>query len=302
MSLEISNVSVAASGAPILTSVSLTVGDHERVGLIGASGSGKSMLATSVMGLMPSNVTVRGSALLDGQELVGLSPHQFADIRGRSVGFVFQDPLASLNPVVPVGTQIAAPLKRHYSLGSAERRSRVEAMLEKVGLEPRLATAYPHELSGGQAQRAAIACALITSPRLIIADEPTTALDAMTQVQITHLLSSLVDDAGASLLFITHDFSVLARVAQRCYVLGAAPESARAGSSTAGSSNVGSSNVGSSNVGSSIVESGETHELLAHPRSAAGARLVEAARRLSFSAQNADQMPVPPRSHEGGQL
>jgi peptide/nickel transport system ATP-binding protein len=255
MSLELSGIHVSIGNTTILKDVALSVADRERVGLIGTSGSGKSILAMSVMGLTPSTVRVSGSALLDGEELIGSSPQQFADIRGRSVGFVFQDPSAALNPVVKVGAQIELPLKRHYSLSKAERAERVERMLVKVGLDPRLASSYPHELSGGQAQRVAIACALVTSPKLIIADEPTTALDAVTQLQIIQLLVSLVDDSGASLLFITHDFSVLARLTQRSYVM----------------------------ADGRIVEEGTTAGLLAHPHSQAALRLVEAARELTFA-------------------
>jgi peptide/nickel transport system ATP-binding protein len=137
------------------------------------------------------------------------------------VGAVFQNPAASLNPVMTVAQQIALPLRLHYDLTKAERADRVNALLSKVGLDLDMAGKYPHELSGGQQQRVGIATALITSPRFIIADEPTTALDSITQRQIVDLLTSLVDDAGASMLFITHDFSVLARATTRCYVLDA---------------------------------------------------------------------------------
>lgn len=270
MSLVIEHLHVGIGAAPgksprkrsqnapekkILKDVSLHVADRERVGLIGASGSGKSMLAMSVMGLLPRTVHVSGSAVLDGVELIGGTPQDLADIRGRAVGFIFQDPGTTLNPVVPVGKQIEQPLQRHYDLSKEDRRERVSTMLEKVGLGASVASAYPHELSGGQQQRVGIACALITSPKLIIADEPTTALDAMTQLQIVELLVQLVDGAGASLLFITHDFSVLARVAQRSYVL----ESGE------------------------IVEEGDTASLLANPSSVAGDRLVTAAKELTFA-------------------
>ena len=126
------------------------------------------------------------------------------------MGAVFQNPAASLNPVMTVAQQIALPLRLHYDLTKVERADRVNALLSKVGLDLDMAGKYPHELSGGQQQRVGIATALITSPRFIIADEPTTALDSITQRQIVDLLTSLVDDAGASMLFITHDFSVLA--------------------------------------------------------------------------------------------
>lgn len=255
MAFDISHVGVDIGAASILRDVSLRIGDRERVGLVGASGSGKSVLAMSVMGLMPANVTLRGSAMLDGQELIGASASALAGLRGSSVGFVFQDATTSLSPVVPIGKQIEAPLRHHYDLTAADRAARVAAMLSKVGVSPQLVTAYPHELSGGQQQRVAIACALVTSPRLIIADEPTTALDAVTQAQIVDLMVSLVDDAGASLLFITHDFSVLSRVAQTSYVL----------------------------ADGGIAESGPTGELLARPRTPAAQRLVYAARELRLN-------------------
>lgn len=160
-----------------------------------------------------------GSIDMSGTEIIGASEHVLADLRGRYVGAVFQNPAASLNPVMTVAQQISLPLKLHYDLTKAERVDRVNAMLDKVGLDRDMAGKYPHELSGGQQQRVGIATALITSPRFIIADEPTTALDSITQRQIVDLLVSLVDDAGASMLFITHDFSVLARATTRCYVL-----------------------------------------------------------------------------------
>ena len=142
-----------------------------------------------------------------------------ADLRGRYMGMVFQNPAAALNPVMTVAQQIGLPLYLHYDLSLDERLDRVKAMLDKVGLSQDALLKYPHQLSGGQQQRVGIATALITSPRFIIADEPTTALDSITQRQIVDLLTSLVDDAGASMLFITHDFAVLARATTRCYVL-----------------------------------------------------------------------------------
>ena len=142
-----------------------------------------------------------------------------ADLRGRYMGMVFQNPAAALNPVMTVAQQVGLPLYLHYDLSLDERLDRVKAMLDKVGLSQDALLKYPHQLSGGQQQRVGIATALITSPRFIIADEPTTALDSITQRQIVDLLTSLVDDAGASMLFITHDFAVLARATTRCYVL-----------------------------------------------------------------------------------
>lgn len=191
---------------------------------------------------------------MGGTEIIGASERALADLRGRYVGAVFQNPAASLNPVMTVAQQIALPLRLHYDLTKAERADRVNALLSKVGLDLDMAGKYPHELSGGQQQRVGIATALITSPRFIIADEPTTALDSITQRQIVDLLTSLVDDAGASMLFITHDFSVLARATTRCYVLDAGR----------------------------IVESGPTADLLAAPTTPQAQRLVAAAQTLTL--------------------
>lgn len=256
MSIEVRDLTIAIGGTTIVSGVGLDIADGERVGLIGSSGSGKSMISKAMLGLLPRNATVSGSIIMGGAETIGLSERALADLRGRYVGTVFQNPAASLNPVMTVAQQIALPLKLHYDLTKAERAERVTMMLAKVGLDGDVAGKYPHELSGGQQQRVGIATALITSPRFIIADEPTTALDSVTQRQIVDLLTSLVDDAGASMLFITHDFSVLARATTRCYVLDAGH----------------------------IVESGSTTELLASPATAQARGLVSAARMLTLHA------------------
>ena len=256
MSVDIRGLGVAIGGRAIVSDVDLSIADGERVGLIGSSGSGKSMISKAILGLLPQGATASGSITMGGAEVIGAPERALADLRGRYVGTVFQNPAASLNPVMTVGQQIALPLRLHYDLSKAERVERVTAMLDKVGLPGETAGKYPHELSGGQQQRVGIATALVTSPRLIIADEPTTALDSITQRQIVDLLTSLVDGAGASLLFITHDFSVLARATSRCYVLDAGR----------------------------IVESGNTADLLAVPKTVEARRLVSAARNLTLHA------------------
>ena len=221
MSVDVRGLKITIGGKPIVSDADMTIADGERVGLIGSSGSGKSMIAKAMLGLLPLTAVTNGSIDMGGTEIIGASERALADLRGRYVGAVFQNPAASLNPVMTVAQQIALPLRLHYDLTKAERADRVDALLSKVGLDLDMAGKYPHELSGGQQQRVGIATALITSPRFIIADEPTTALDSITQRQIVDLLTSLVDDAGASMLFITHDFSVLARATTRCYVLDA---------------------------------------------------------------------------------
>lgn len=254
MSAVIRHLNIAINGKPIVDDVDLDIADGERVGLVGSSGSGKSMIARAMMGLLPATAQVTGSVELGGTQIVGASDAAVADLRGRYVGMVFQNPSAALNPVMNVAQQVGLPLYLHYDLSLDERLERVEAMLSKVGLSQDVLLKYPHELSGGQQQRVGIATALITSPRFIIADEPTTALDSITQRQIVDLLTSLVDDAGASMLFITHDFAVLARATTRCYVLD----------------------------GGSIAETGTTASLLQAPASEPARRLVDAARLLTL--------------------
>ncbi len=263
MGVDIRDLRIAIGGKEIVHGVDLSIGDGERVGLIGASGSGKSMIARAMLGLLPPDVMVTGSVMLGGAEVIGAADRTLADLRGRYTGMVFQNPGASLNPVLPVGRQIELPLRLHYDLTRAERIERVNAMLAKVGLPADVAAKFPHELSGGQRQRVGIATALITSPRLIVADEPTTALDSITQRQIVDLLVSLVDEAGASMLFITHDFSVLARATTRCVVLDEG----------------------------SVAETGETATMLAAPQDERTARLVRAARTLTLrvSREGADR-------------
>ena len=255
MSAVIRHLNIAINGKPIVDDVDLDIADGERVGLVGSSGSGKSMIARAMMGLLPATAQVTGSVELGGTQVIGASDAAVADLRGRYVGMVFQNPAAALNPVMTVAQQVGLPLYLHYDLSLDERLERVEAMLSKVGLSQDVLLKYPHELSGGQQQRVGIATALITSPRFIIADEPTTALDSITQRQIVDLLTSLVDDAGASMLFITHDFAVLARATTRCYVLD----------------------------GGSIAETGTTASLLQAPASEPAQRLVAAARQLTLS-------------------
>lgn len=265
MSAVIRHLNIAINGKPIVDDVDLDIADGERVGLVGSSGSGKSMIACAMMGLLPATAQVTGSVELGGTQVIGASDAAVADLRGRYVGMVFQNPSAALNPVMTVAQQVGLPLYLHYDLSLTERSERVTAMLAKVGLGEDVLAKYPHELSGGQRQRVGIATALVTSPRLIIADEPTTALDSITQRQIVDLLTSLVDESGASMLFITHDFAVLNRATTRCYVL----ENGR------------------------IEESGDTTALLDHPHTDAGHRLVQSARALSLHAgQDVGQKPV----------
>ncbi|MCB4885023.1 ABC transporter ATP-binding protein [Bifidobacterium pseudocatenulatum] len=254
MSVSIRNLNIVINGMPIVHDVDMDIADGERVGLIGSSGSGKSMIAKSIMGLLPLSAQVSGSIDMGGTEIVGASDQAIADLRGRYVGMVFQNPSAALNPVMTVAQQVALPLRLHYDLTRDERLDRVKAMFAKVRLPEDVLNKYPHELSGGQQQRVGIAAALVTSPRLIIADEPTTALDSITQRQIVDLLASLVDDSGASMLFITHDFVVLNHATTRCYVL----------------------------ADGRVAESGQTADILQSPHTKVASQLVTSARALSL--------------------
>lgn len=273
MSAVIRHLNIAINGKPIVDDVDLDIADGERVGLVGSSGSGKSMIARAMMGLLPATAQVTGSVELGGTQIVGASDAAVADLRGRYVGMVFQNPSAALNPVMTVAQQVGLPLYLHYDLSLAERSERVTAMLAKVGLGEDVLAKYPHELSGGQRQRVGIATALVTSPRLIIADEPTTALDSITQRQIVDLLTSLVDESGASMLFITHDFAVLNRATTRCYVLD----------------------------DGSIAEMGQTASILQAPASEPARRLVDAARLLTLPHGNSAGSSVGSRESERAQ-
>ena len=202
--------------------VSFDVGRGEIVCLVGESGSGKSMISFSVMGLLPAGLKIgSGSVRLAGEELVGATEHRLRELRCARMGMIFQEPMTALNPVMRCGDQIDEVLREHTELGAAERKAKILGMLEQVRLPdpPRMYASYPHQLSGGQRQRIMIAMALILEPALLIADEPTTALDVTTQAQILSLIRDLQRDHGTGVLFITHDFGVVADIADRVAVL-----------------------------------------------------------------------------------
>ncbi|HVV07809.1 ABC transporter ATP-binding protein [Amycolatopsis sp.] len=220
--LEVADLTVQIGGRKVLDEVGFTVAAGERLGLIGESGSGKSLTALAVLGLLPEGARVTGSVRLDGAELLGLGDRALSRVRGERIAMVFQEPLSALNPLMRVGKQIAESLRLHR--GVSRKRALAEAveLAAKVGLpDPeQAARAFPHQLSGGQRQRVGIAIALACRPALLIADEPTTALDVTVQAGILDLLGRLVRDEGSALLFITHDLAVLAQVVQRVLVLG----------------------------------------------------------------------------------
>ncbi|MDZ5650354.1 dipeptide ABC transporter ATP-binding protein [Nitrospirillum sp. BR 11828] len=219
--LDIRDFSLSVDGRPLLNAMSLTVDQGQIVALVGASGSGKSMTALSVLGLTPAGARPQGSIHLDGRDLTALTDNQMDAVRGRDVGLVFQEPMTALNPVLSIGAQVAETVRVHGSTSRAEAARVADLTLARVGLPnerfPR--SRRPHELSGGQRQRVAIAAALAAKPKLLIADEPTTALDVTTQARILDLLVDLVRQDGLGLLLISHDLALVSRVADRVVVM-----------------------------------------------------------------------------------
>ncbi|MCJ8139124.1 ABC transporter ATP-binding protein [Falsirhodobacter halotolerans] len=224
--LEIENLHVAVdapNGAEVVRALSLTIAAGETVCLVGESGSGKSVSSLATMGLLPkgSLKVTQGTIRLEGEELLTLTPNQLRDRRATKMSMIFQEPMTALNPVMKVGDQIAEVLNTHTRLSNAEVHARVMDILDQVGLPDitRIAGSFPHQLSGGQRQRIMIAMALVLEPRLLIADEPTTALDVTTQKQILKLVKELQEKHGTAVLFITHDMGVVAEIADRVYVM-----------------------------------------------------------------------------------
>ena len=219
--LAIEDLSVIFAEGQALRRVSLAVAPGERVGIVGESGSGKSLLARSVLGLWPGAAAVSGRVVLDGADMVTLPEPARATRRGRQAAMVFQDPMAALDPLQRIGTQIAESILWHEGGPRAAAWARAAALLAEVGLpdpEARLRQ-YPHELSGGQRQRALIALALACDPALLLADEPTTALDAVVALRVLDLLRDLAQRRGMALVLVSHDLRAVARVAERVVVL-----------------------------------------------------------------------------------
>ncbi|MDB5912485.1 MAG: putative type dipeptide/oligopeptide transport system, ATP-binding component, partial [Ramlibacter sp.] len=190
--------------------VSLTLDRGDTLGLVGESGCGKSITVMALMGLLPDDARVTGSILFDGQQLVGKPEREMCELRGDRIGMIFQEPMTALNPLHTVGRQVAEPLRLHRGLSAADARQEAIALLDRVGIPDaaRRIDAYPHQFSGGQRQRVTIAMALACGPDLLIADEPTTALDVTIQRQILDLIRELVAERGMALMLISHDLGV----------------------------------------------------------------------------------------------
>jgi len=201
--------------------VSFALRRGETLGLVGESGCGKSITALALMGLLPDNASLSGSIKLEGRELAGLSDPDYCRLRGNRISMIFQEPMTALNPMHTIGRQVAEPLRRHTNLSGAEARRQAIALLDRVGLPDaaRRADAYPHQFSGGQRQRVTIAMALACQPDVLIADEPTTALDVTIQRQILDLIAELVEERGMAMILISHDLGVIAENVQRMMVM-----------------------------------------------------------------------------------
>lgn len=223
--LEVKDLSVAFSGRTVVEGLTLTLMRGETLGIVGESGSGKSVSTMALMGLLPKNATVTGQAMLDGINLLEQNEEQMRSIRGRRISMIFQEPMTSLNPVQKCGEQVMEMMKAHANselkIQDSELKQRVISLFTEV-LLPRpekIFDSYPHEISGGQKQRVMIAMALINNPDIIIADEPTTALDVTVQKTILELLKSLQSKYGISIIFITHDLGVISQIADRILVM-----------------------------------------------------------------------------------
>ena len=224
--------------ADAVRGISFALERGQTLGIVGESGCGKSITVQSLMGLLPDTARVSGRIRFDGQDLVGLSDAAMCRIRGHRIGMIFQEPMTALNPLHTIARQVAEPLRQHRGLPAAAARQEALALLERVGI-PNAATrldAYPHQFSGGQRQRIGIAMALACGPDLLIADEPTTALDVTVQKQILDLIAELVAERGMALILISHDLGVIANTVERMLVM----------------------------YGGSVVESGPTAALFAH--------------------------------------
>lgn len=248
MTLVVKGLTVRFGSTVVVDDVSFEVGSTERLGIIGASGSGKSVTALTIAGLLSETAQVSGSIQWDGRELVGMRDRDYRKLRGSDISMVFQEPMTALDPTMRVGRQIAEVIALHEQR-SGKRRTVVEELVRVGFTEPeRIADSYPHQLSGGQRQRALIAMAIVNKPGLVICDEPTTALDVIVQRQILHVLDEVLTRRSA--LFISHDLAVVKEICSRVIVM----------------------------QGGRIVEEGPIDRIIEQPRCEYTARLINAAR------------------------
>lgn len=223
--LEMRNVSVTLpvgdEMTDIVSDISFVLNRGERLGIVGESGSGKSITALAAMGLLPDQMSVNGTLRFDGQDLLKLPEAELCKLRGRRMAMIFQEPMTALNPLKSIGAQVAEGRRLHFGENRADAERKACVLLERVGLPaPRFNLGlYPHQLSGGQRQRVMIAMAIACEPDLLIADEPTTALDVTTQAKILDLLDELIDESGMALMLITHDLGVVSEMTDRMAVM-----------------------------------------------------------------------------------
>jgi peptide/nickel transport system ATP-binding protein len=207
----------------VINSISYHINENEIVGVVGESGSGKSVSALAIMGLLPSRISkiTNGEILFDGKNIANLSVKELRSVRGNDIAIIFQEPMSSLNPSLSCGFQVQEILLQHKSLSKVEARNETVLLFEKVKLaNPEMIfEKYPHEISGGQKQRVMIAMAIACKPKLLIADEPTTALDVTVQKEIIELLKEIQQETGMSILFISHDLSLVSEIAHRVFVM-----------------------------------------------------------------------------------
>ncbi|MEV7117426.1 ABC transporter ATP-binding protein [Kitasatospora griseola] len=272
--LAVRNLTVDFGDHPAVRGVDLDLRRGETLGLVGESGSGKSVTALAVLGLLPGAARIGGSVRLDGEELVGLPARQLAEIRGRRIAMVFQDPLSAFTPVYRIGDQIAEAVRVHQNVGKAAARSRAADLLDLVGIpDPaRALDAFPHEFSGGMRQRAMIAMAVANDPDILLADEPTTALDVTIQAQVLDVLRTAQRETGAALVLVSHDLGVIAGSADRVAVMYAGR----------------------------IVETAPVDELFTAPRHAYTLGLIGAVPRLD--GRGGPLVPIPGRPPAAGEL
>ena len=223
--LEVNNLSVQLQTqrgpAMAVRGVNFSLERGETLGLVGESGCGKSITALALMGLLPDNAIIAGSIRFEHQELIGLNDAALRKLRGNRIGMIFQEPMTALNPLHTIGHQVAEPLRLHRGTSKPEARKQTIALLDRVGIAnaAQRLDAYPHQFSGGQRQRITIAMALACEPDLLIADEPTTALDVTIQAQILDLISELVEERGMALILISHDLGVIAQNTRHMMVM-----------------------------------------------------------------------------------
>lgn len=223
--LQVTNLSVSlpihGREVPVVTDLSLTIGQGEAVALVGESGCGKSMTARAIIGVPPAGATISGSIKLSGRELTTMTPRERRRVGGRGIGFIFQEPMTSLHPTLSIGQQMTDSLRYNLGLPARAARDRARELLSRVGLpkDRDLLSAYVHELSGGMRQRVMIALAISCDPKLVIADEPTTALDVTIQAQVLDLLAAMRTETGLAMLYISHDLEVVAEFCDRAIVM-----------------------------------------------------------------------------------